>query len=199
MKCLIVTTHPLTNSLCKSLTELIKNKAVVSGHEVQIEDLYASDFNPVLTADERISYYQTTYDLSKVTEQIKKLKEAEALILVFPTWWFGFPAMLKGWFDRVWVPGVAYDHADDLGPIKPLLNDLKEVLVVTTLGAPWWVDRLLMRQPVKRVVKVALLQTCARNAHLNFLSLYKSEKLKDKEITIFKRKIEKVIGKWKQQ
>lgn len=196
MKCLVVTTHPLTESLCKNLTKFIRNKAVASGHEVTIEDLYAFDFKPVLTANERKSYYQVDYDSSKVTDQIQKLKETEVLVLVFPTWWFGFPAMLKGWFDRVWVPGIAYDHADDLGAIKPLLNNLKEVLVVTTLGAPWWVDKLLMRQPVKKVVKVALLTTCARKANLRFLSLYKSEKLNDKEVSLFKRKIEKAIEKW---
>ena len=196
MKCLVVTTHPLTESLCKNLSDFIRNKAVASGHKVTIEDLYTSDFNPVLTVNERKSYYQVDYDSSKVTDQIQKLKETEALVLVFPTWWFGFPAMLKGWFDRVWVPGAAYDHADDLGAIKPLLNNLKEVLVVTTLGSPWWVDKLLMRQPVKRVVKVALLTTCARKANLRFLSLYKSEKLNDKEVSSFKRKIEKAIEKW---
>ena len=80
-------------------------------------------------------------------------------MLLFPTWWFGFPAMLKGWFDRVWGPGIAYDHASDLGPIKPRLNNLKKVLVVTTLGSPWWVDRLVMWQPVKRVMKMALLDS----------------------------------------
>lgn len=161
-----------------------------------IEDLYAQDFNPALTIEERDTYYAENYNQLGVTDQIKRLKEAEVLILLFPTWWFGFPAMLKGWFDRVWSPGVAYNHADDLGAIKPLLDNLEKVLVVTTLGAPWWVDRLLMRQPVKRVMKIALLGTCAKNSKLKFLSLYNSEKLSKQQIATFKRSIDKVIHSW---
>jgi putative NADPH-quinone reductase len=124
---------------------------------------------------------------------VERLKQAEALVLLFPTWWFGFPAMLKGWFDRVWGPGVAYDHADDFGPIKPRLDNLKTVLVITTLGAPWWVDRFIMRQPVKRIVRVALLGACARKSTLKYLSLYNCEKLNEEQVAKFKQKIDRVL------
>lgn len=139
------------------------------GHEVTSEDLYAENFATVLTAPERQSYYSERYDSSNIAEQVNRLQNAEALVLVFLTWWFGFPAILKGWFDRVWGAGIAYDHASDFGPITPQLDNLKTVLVVTTLGSPWWVDRLVMWQPVKRVVKLALLGTCARKSKLQFI------------------------------
>jgi putative NADPH-quinone reductase len=167
-------------------------------HEVVIEDLYTEKFEPALTAAERGSYYSGSYDISNISAEVKRLQEAEALVLLFPTWWFGFPAMLKGWFDRVWGPGIAYDHASDLGPIKPCLDNLRKVLVVTTLGAPWWVDRLIMRQPVKRVVKVALLGACARRSTLKYLSLYNSEKLNEKSVAGFKYKIDKALDDWEQ-
>ncbi|HBE93653.1 MAG TPA: hypothetical protein DDW55_14480 [Gammaproteobacteria bacterium] len=80
--------------------------------------------------------------------------------------------MLKGWYDRVWGPGIAYDHASDYGPIKPRLDNLREVLVVTTLGSPWWVDCLVFWQPVKRITKLALLGACTKKSKLQFLSLY---------------------------
>jgi len=197
MKCLVVTTHPLTNSLCKLLTDQVVKKLRSLGHEVIIEDLYAQNFQPVLTVAERESYYYGEYESSNIAKQVAHLQQAEALILLFPTWWFGFPAMLKGWFDRVWGPGIAYNHATNYGPIKPLLNNLKQVLVVTTLGSPWWVDRLLMWQPVKRVVRIALLATCARNSKLKFLSLYNSEKLNNQDIAKFSKKIECVLDNWK--
>jgi len=54
---------------------------------------------------------QSTFQSGVDAGQIDRLMSAEALVLVFPTWWFGFPAILKGWFDRVWAPGIAYDHA----------------------------------------------------------------------------------------
>ncbi len=196
MKCLIVTSHPLNESLCKLLGKHVFNKLTQIGHEVTIEDLYAEKFEPALTAQERESYYGENYDSSNVAEQVSRLKEAEALILLFPTWWFGFPAIMKGWFDRVWGPGIAYDHASDFGPIKPRLDNLRKVLVVTTLGSPWWVDRLIMWQPVKRVIKVALLGACTKNSSLQFISLYNSEKLNEQRNAKFIQRIDKALNTW---
>jgi len=197
MKCLVVTTHPLEDSLCKQLTKHVIKKLEAMDHEVLVEDLYSDNFDPVLSVAERASYYSESYDSSEISEQVNRLLEAEAIVLLFPTWWFSFPAMLKGWFDRVWGPGISYDHADDYGPIKPRLKNLRKVLVVTTLGAPWWVDRLIMRQPVKRVVQVALLGACARQSTLKYLSLYNCEKLEEESIVNFKRKIDKALNDWK--
>lgn len=110
---------------------------------------------------------------------------------------FSFPAILKGWFDRVWAPGIAYDHATDLGPIKPRLHKLQKVLVVTSLGAPRWVDWLVMRQPVKRVLKTAILGTCAPNCRFELLSIYNSERLSDARVKHFSAKVGKALSKWK--
>lgn len=195
MKCLIVIAHPLNDSLCKQLASHVEKTLTKMGHELMLEDLYANNFQPALNAEERGSYYTENYDSSGITLQVTKLQQAETLILLFPTWWFGFPAILKGWFDRVWGPGIAYQHALDFGPITPRLNNLKHVIAITTLGAPWWVDKLLMRQPVKRVLKTALLGTCAQHSKLEFLSLYDSEKLSDQTITKFKRRITKVLNR----
>ena len=161
-----------------------------------VEDLYEEKFEPALSVKERQSYYGESYDSSNVAAQVNRLQEAEALVLLFPTWWFGFPAMLKGWFDRVWVPGIAYDHASDFGLIKPRLDSLRKVLVITTLGAPWWVDRVVMRQPLKRILKFALLGACAKDSKLKYLSLYNSEKLDEMKIEQFKSKIEKTLCEW---
>ena len=196
MKCLIVTTHPLSNSLCKLLADGVVSKLTEMGNEVVLEDLYADGFDPVLTKAERESYYKDQYDTSEISKYTKRLEEAEGLVPLFPTWWFSFPAMLKGWFDRVWGPGIAYDHASDLGKIKPCLDELRQVLVVTTLGAPWWVDRLIMRQPVKKIVKFALLGACAKKSRLTYLSLYNSEKLSMKNIEQFKGRINRALDGW---
>jgi NAD(P)H dehydrogenase (quinone) len=104
MKCLLVIAHPLDDSLCKQLARHVESRLSDMGHEVVMEDLYAEGFDPVLSVAERKSYYSDRYDSSGVDQQVGRLLEAEALILLFPTWWFGFPAMLKGWFDRVWGP-----------------------------------------------------------------------------------------------
>ena len=196
MKCLVVIAHPLTDSLCHTLARTASDALKAAGHEVVIEDLCATGFAPALTEAERRSYYSPAFDGEAVAPAIARLLAAEALVLVFPTWWFGFPAVLKGWFDRVWAPGVAYDHASDLGPIKPRLDRLQRTLAVTTLGAAWWVDRLIMWQPVRRVLCTAILGTCAPRCQFEMLTLYKAEKLAAPEVGTFRDRIRKCLSKW---
>ncbi|WP_199031214.1 NAD(P)H-dependent oxidoreductase [Ralstonia sp. ASV6] len=196
MKCLVVVAHPITDSLCQSLAQSAIAALTAKGHEVIVEDLYASGFSPTLTLKERDSYYAPSFDAAAIQEWIDRLQSAEALVMVFPTWWFGFPAMLKGWFDRVWAPGVAYDHASDLGPIKPRLHKLRNVLAITSLGSPWWVDYLVLRQPVKRILKLALLGTCAPKCQFKMLSLYKAESLTSAQVQAFCSRIERKLFVW---
>lgn len=195
MRCLVVIAHPLADSLCNSLASKAIDKLHDCGHDVVEENLYAQEFEPALTADERRSY-NIKFDTTELNDSITRLQEAEALVLVFPTWWFGFPAILKGWFDRVWAPGVAFENTDDLGAITPKLNKLRNVLVITTLGVPWWVDKFIMFAPVKRIVKLGLLGACAKNAKLDFLSLYDSEKLSANTVEKFINKITTTIAAW---
>lgn len=190
MNCLVVLVHPLNNSLCHYLAIKTINHLKEKGYTVSIKDLYKEEFDPVLTKAERISYYESKFDGKQVQSDIEQLKAAESLILIFPTWWFGFPAILKGWFDRVWAPGHAYEHASDYGPIKQCLSNLKEMKVVTTLGSPWWVDAFILRKPVKRVLKTALLGACTKQCNFKMLSLYNSEKVTKKRVAQFVAKIE---------
>ncbi len=197
MRCLVVIAHPLQVSLCNALAAKAIATLQAAGHEVQIEDLYRNEFAASLTVAERASYYDQRYDSAAVQPEVDRLLAAEALVLCFPTWWFSFPAILKGWFDRVWAPGIAYDHASDLGPIQPRLHKLQKVLVITTLGSPRWVDWLVMRQPVKRVLKTAILGTCAPNCRLEMLSIYKSERLSDAQVERFSMQIDKTLSRWR--
>lgn len=196
MNCLVVTSHPIPDSLCNQLAQYIASQLVAAGHHVITEDLYAENFSPELTVVERESYYAKEYDSSETSLQVERLVNAQALILVFPTWWFGFPAILKGWFDRVWGPGIAFNHSENFGPITPNLDNLEKVLVVTTLGSPWWVDNLVMRKPVKRIIKSALLGTCSRKSKLQFFSLYNSETVSEQRVLDFRNKIGKAIASW---
>jgi putative NADPH-quinone reductase len=193
MKCLVVIAHPLHDSLCHALAQHAISTLIAHGHDVVVDDLHAAGFAPALTAAERQSYYGPAFDGAATEPYARRLLDAEALVLVFPTWWFGFPAMLKGWFDRVWAPGVAYDHASDLGPIKPRLGKLKRAVAVTTLGSPWWVDRFVLRQPVKRVLKLALLGTCAPTCRFEMLSLYQAESLSPDKVSAFRARIGRAL------
>ncbi len=196
MNCLVVIAHPAPDSLCHAMANAAIKALTDAGHEVVIEDLYRSGFSPALTLAERQSYYAASFDAGAITGQAERLLSAEALILVFPTWWFGVPAILKGWFDRVWAPGIAYDHAGDLGAIRPRLHKLRRALAITSLGSPWWVDRLVMWQPVRRILGTALLGTCAPACKFEMLSLYKAEKLDPRQVQTFCTRIQRVLARW---
>lgn len=190
MKCLAVVSHPLKESLCHYLMDQTIAHLESKGYQITLLDLYESNFSPTLTARERNSYYQPDFDHSLLEQEILQLQQAESLVLVFPTWWFGFPAILKGWFDRVWAPGYAYNHASDLGAITPCLDKLQEVKVITTLGSPWWIDKLVLWQPVKRILKVALLGACTKGCKFEMLSFYKSESASTSRVESFVKKIQ---------
>jgi NAD(P)H dehydrogenase (quinone) len=196
MRCLVVKAHPLSESLCSLVTRRVVELLQTAGHEVTLEDLYAEKFDAVMTPEERASYYEKPYSSQSFDAQIERLLSAEAIVLVFPTWWFSFPAILKGWFDRVWGPGLAYDHATDYGPIKPRLHGLREMLAITSLGAPKWVDWIIMRQPVKKVLKTAIVGTCAPGCRFRMVSVYKSESLTKAQVDEFWSRVERALSRW---
>lgn len=185
MNCLVVLSHPLPESLNRHFADIAIKELTSAGHKVELLDLYRTEFDPRLTPTERGSYYRERFDTTALTSHAATLRDAEVLVLVFPTWWFGLPAMLKGWVDRVFSPGIAFDHGSDFGPIKPLLGKLRHVVAVTTLGSPWWVDRLIMRRPVRRILKWGVFKACAPKARFAMLSFYAAEKPQPERVMRF--------------
>ncbi|WP_054301214.1 NAD(P)H-dependent oxidoreductase [Gemmobacter sp. LW-1] len=185
MRVLLVSAHPLQDSLTGHLVRLLADRITARGAVVERLDLYAAGFSPVLTAAERRSTYAETYDIRAVAAEVAQLERADLVVLVFPTWWYGLPAMLKGWIDRVWVPGHAYDHASDLGPISGRLTGLRGLLAVTTLGGPAWADWLVMRRPVRRVLRWGVLKVCAPKARFGFAALYRAETVTPARLAAF--------------
>ena len=189
-RCLLINAHPLAESLTARLAAMVEAAARAEGWQVTRRNLY-DGFDPVLTADERAGYY-TTPSIT-LEEEKRELAEAQVLILVFPTWWGGFPAILKGWFDRVWTPGVAYDHAPDLGKMRPRLLDLTEVLVVTTMGSPAWVDWLILRQPLRRILHWGIIGPCAPKALTRWYPLYQAEAVTSARVDRFELRLAREI------
>jgi NAD(P)H dehydrogenase (quinone) len=192
MQALVVLAHPLGGSLCAHLAREAIDALRARGATVDVLDLYAEDFQPALTATERRLHYATPEPGPEIIALQQRLAAADTLVLVFPTWWFSMPAILKGWFDRVWAPRFAFEHGT---PIKPLLTGLKSCLVVTTLGSPWWIDHLVMRQPVKRVLKTGLVFACAPQAKFHMLSFHAAETADAGQVESFAGRMRKAIGR----
>ncbi|MFP9135589.1 NAD(P)H-dependent oxidoreductase [Devosia sp. XGJD_8] len=192
MRALVVLAHPLHDSLCAHLAHQAIDALRARGATVDILDLYAEDFQPALTAAERRLHYTTPEPGADIVALQQRLAAADVLVLVFPTWWFSLPAILKGWFDRVWAPKFAFEHGT---PLKPLLTSLKSCLVVTTLGSPWWIDALVMRQPVRRVLKTGLILACAPQARFHMLSCHAAETADAARVAQFARRTREAIAR----
>lgn len=190
MRALVVLAHPLSDSLCAHLAREAIDALRARGVDVDVLDLYAETFQPALTEAERRLHYATPEPGPDIVALQQRLARAEMLILVFPTWWFSMPAMLKGWFDRVWAPKFAFEHGT---PLKPLLSGLKSCLVVTTLGSPWWIDWIVMRQPVKRVLKTGLIFACAPQARFDMLSFHEAETADAGRVEDFVARMKKAV------
>ena len=111
MRIMVVFAHPLDDSFNAALHRTVVNALRECGHHVDDCDLYAEGFNPVLGAEERRHYHDETRNRAAVAGYVERLLEAEALVLCHPTWCFGLPAILKGFLDRVLMPGVSFHLA----------------------------------------------------------------------------------------
>ena len=104
----------------------------------------------MLSVEERREYHDVGPNQRTVTEYVRRLRETDALICQFPVWSFGPPAMLKGWMDRLFMPGVAFDLSDP-SSVKPLLANLKRIAGITTYGRPWW-NAVYVGDPPKKIM-----------------------------------------------
>jgi NAD(P)H dehydrogenase (quinone) len=192
LRALIVLAHPLQESLCAHLARRAEAAARAAGWEVTVRDLYKVGFDPRLTLAERRGYYGAFQ--GEAQDEMAELAGAQVLILVFPTWWFGFPAILKGWIDRVWAPGLAYDHSPQLKQLEPRLTGLREVLGVTTMGAPGWFDTLVMWRPVARVLRLGVVRPCAPQARTRLLRLGTAEKISARRLQRFEAQLDAALA-----
>ncbi len=149
MKVLIIHAHENSNSFCSALAETAKSTFEKEGHQVTISDLYKKNFNPIggkhdfiLTSDasyykyasEQLHAHQNNLFSEELNKEMKLLENADILIFNFPLWWFGMPAILKGWIDRVLAYGFAY--GGDYGFYdKGRFSGKKAMLCITT-GSP---------------------------------------------------------------
>jgi NAD(P)H dehydrogenase (quinone) len=110
-----------------------------AGAEVRLHDLYAEGFQPVLSPAEWQGYLDCPQNCASVDARVADLRWCDTLIFVYPTWWYGLPAILKGWLDRVMLPDVAFLMPDGVNrTIRPGLQHIGRMGVFTTCGASRW-------------------------------------------------------------
>lgn len=186
MRTLVVYCHPDPASFVAAAKERVVAGLRAGGHEVRLVDLYAEGFRPELDADERRAWsgQATPADRppldrgvcdhpagDRLDRHADDLRWAEAIVLVYPTWWSGQPAMLKGWIDRVWRDGIAFEHGAGTRGRRALLTNVRRIAVVTTHGSSKFVNAL-EGESGKRIAFRAIRSTCHPRARTSWVAMY---------------------------
>ena len=195
MRVLVIYSHPVETSYSAALHAQVLTSLREAGHEVDDCDLYAEEFNPVLSRAERLGYHDTASNRLPVQRYVERLEWAQALVFCFPTWCFGLPAMLKGFFDRVFLPGVAFDISDPQN-VKPALTHIHRIAAVVTYGRPRW-TALLMGDPPRKVVTRYLRMLSGGRARVDYHAYYHMNVATRPQLDRFRQRVGRAMARLK--
>ncbi len=169
MRALVVTAHPVETSYAAALAAAVCNGLRAGGAAVDLADLYAEGFDPVMSRAERLAYHEPGANRALAQGHVERLMAADALILSFPAWINSPPAMMKGWLEKVMLPGVAFT----LGPggWRPALRHVRLVAGVATYGGARW-RNWLAGDSARRIVTRAVWSYTGWRATVRYRALY---------------------------
>jgi NAD(P)H dehydrogenase (quinone) len=186
LRVLVLYAHPNPESYGAALHAAVVESLKTAGHEVDDCDLYAEDFQPVLTRAERVGYHDLATNTAPVQVYVDRVRRAEALVIVSPVWNFGFPAMLKGFFDRVFLPGVSFGIVD--GKVRGTLHNIRTLAAVMTYGG----DRtraFLVGNPPKKIVTRVIRAVVHPTCRTHYLAHYDMNRSTDATRAAFLAKV----------
>jgi NAD(P)H dehydrogenase (quinone) len=199
MRALVVFCHPCNQSFNAAVRDLIVRKLSDAGAEIRLHDLYADQFVPMLSWDEWKGYLACPDNRQPVLREVEDVTWCDTLIFVYPTWWYGLPAMLKGWLDRVLLPEVAFLMPNETHKtIRPGLHHIKRLGVFTTCGASWWLTQVI-GAPGKRTLTRGVGFLCAPGKRLVFSAHYlmdsSTPESRARHLRRVSEKMDRLIGK----
>lgn len=155
MKVLVVHAHPVETSFNRALFNAVCETLRGKGEEVDALNLYEEQFQAAMSRTERLEYHDVPGNLTPLTKPyVDRLRAADKIVFVHPVWNYGYPAILKGFFDRIFLPGVSFvlvgGDEPDKGKLVPGMKNIKKVAYVTTYGG----DRFrtwIMGDPPRRL------------------------------------------------
>lgn len=188
MRVLYIYCHPLPESFHAAIRAKALAALADAGHEVDLLDLYAEKFDPILSEEARRHYHDVARNRRGLEPYIARLTAAETLVVQFPTWCFGLPALLKGFCDRMIMPGVAFDISDP-AQVKPMLLNIKRIIGIVTYGRPRRMA-LWMSDPPRKTVTRYLRWFTGGRARADYYALYHLNVATAEQRTAFISKIE---------
>jgi NAD(P)H dehydrogenase (quinone) len=186
--------HPQATSFHAAIRTRALAGLTAARHEVDLLDLYADKFDPVMWEAERRDYHDTSRNQAGLADYIARLRAAEALIVQFPVWSFGMPAMLKGYFDRMMMPGVAFDLSNPARS-RPLLGNLRRIAGIATYGRPR-IRALAVGDPPRKMVKRYLPWFANWRARVDYYALYHMNVATDADRAAFIDRVERAMSRF---
>ena len=172
MHAAVVVAHPRDDSYACALAARAVAGLQAGGHTVDVIDLYRLGFRPAMSAAERTAYHGDDPILDPlVAHHADVVGRADLLVFVYPTWWSGLPAILKGWLERVMVPGVGFRFDERTGKVKPGLGHVRRIVGISTYGSPHSYV-LAVNDNGRRILTRALRVSCGPRTRTTWLGLY---------------------------
>jgi NAD(P)H dehydrogenase (quinone) len=198
MRVLVVHAHPVETSFNRSLFENAVAALREAGHEVDAMHLYDEGFEAVLSREERLNYHDVPGNITEaIAPYVQRLRAADGIVFIHPVWNYGYPAILKGFFDRVFLPGVSFvlvgGGASDKGKLVPNLKNIKKVAYVTTYGG----DRLrtiLMGDPPRRLARRWAWVMFGTLLPPKYLALYDMNNVTPVQLESFVQKVRRTLA-----
>ena len=196
MRVHVIHAHPVETSFNRALFDAVVAELTDNGHEVDALNLYDEQFDAVLSREERLNYHEVPGNLTPaVKPYVDRLRAADAIVFVHPVWNYGYPAILKGYFDRIFLPGVAFvmEGGGDRGKLEPNLKNIKKAAFVTTYGGNRF-RTMIMGDPPRRIARRwgwATFRTLPK-----YLALYDMNNCTPEQLNGFIQTVRSEIGKF---
>lgn len=171
---LLVYCHPCGESFNAALRDTVSETLRTAGYSVRLIDLYDIGFDPVMSAEERRIYHDERANEQAVSAHLEDLFWCDTLVFVYPTWWFGLPAMLKGWVERVFVPHRTFRMPTKDETMEGRVRHISKIAVITTCGATWWISKM-MGEPGRKTLLRGIRALCHPRCRTLYLAHYKMD------------------------
>ena len=195
MQVLVVYAHPAQESLSAALFATATAALKRNGHAVDVIDLYGEDFEARMSRAERLAYETNTPMLDPMVQRhAAMLVRAQVLVFVYPTWYWGLPAILKGWLERTLVPGVGFVLDARTNKVRGGLSGLRRIVGISTYGSRH-VETLALADNGRRIIMrcIRMLAPPLR-CRTTWLGLYGLNRSSPEHIERFIRKIDTTLG-----
>ena len=194
MRVLVLFAHPVETSFGAAVHQTLLDTLLRGGHEIDDCDLNAEQFDPVMTRQDRVDYHNVAVNRRRVGAYVDRVLKAEAIAFSFPVWNMGFPAILKGFIDKVFLPGVSFNLSQS-GDYQPTLTNIRRLGVACTYGGAR-LHTILAGDPCRRFITRSLRATCGPRVRCDYVALYDMNHPRADRRAAFLEEVARRFSRW---